>query len=192
MRYSEDHKAQTHQRIIEEAARLFRRDGVGATGLQPLMKTLGLTHGGFYAHFKSKDELVETALRHSVEKLSATTAEIASSEKPLATLISRYLSSAHRENPGEGCPLPTMSAELGQRGTPSPVSDDMVRGRLASIEAGLKGEAAADQSVLVLSAMVGALLLSRSVNDPELSDRLLKTTRRLLIEQNTDADPPKA
>ena len=63
MRYSEDHKAQTHQRIIEEAARLFRRDGVGATGLQPLMKTLGLTHGGFYAHFKSKDELVETALR---------------------------------------------------------------------------------------------------------------------------------
>ena len=53
MRYSQDHKAQTHQRIIKEASVSFRRDGIGATGLQPLMKALGLTHGGFYAHFKS-------------------------------------------------------------------------------------------------------------------------------------------
>ncbi|MGE8499426.1 MAG: TetR/AcrR family transcriptional regulator [Pseudomonas sp.] len=186
MRYSEDHKAQTHQRIIEEAARMFRRDGVGATGLQPLMKTLGLTHGGFYAHFKSKDELVETALRHSVEKLRVSTKAIAEGEKPLATLIRQYLSSAHRANPGEGCPLPTMSAELGQRGEPSPITDETIRSRLAAIEAGLNGEGADDQSVLILSAMVGALLLSRSVSDPELSDQLLKTTRRLLIEQNTD------
>lgn len=185
MRYSEDHKAQTHQRIIEEAARLFRRDGVGATGLQPLMKTLGLTHGGFYAHFKSKDELVETALRHSADKLTAVTNEIANSDKPLAHLISGYLSSAHRANPGDGCPLPTMSAELGQRGAPSPVTDELIRDRLQAIEAGLSVEHADEQSVLILSAMVGALLLSRSVSDPELSDRLLKTTRRLLIEQNT-------
>ena len=180
MRYSEDHKAQTHQRIIEEAARLFRRDGVGATGLQPLMKTLGLTHGGFYAHFKSKDELVETALRHSAEQLAA-----ASSELSLAGLIKGYLSSAHRANPGEGCPLPTISAELGQRGAPSMTTDELIRDRLSTIEAGLHGEQADEQSVLILSAMVGALLLSRSVSDPERSDRLLKTTRRLLIEQNT-------
>jgi TetR/AcrR family transcriptional repressor of nem operon len=65
MRYSEDHKAQTRQRIIEEAARRFRRDGVSATSVQTLMKALDLTHGGFYAHFKSKDELVEEALLHS-------------------------------------------------------------------------------------------------------------------------------
>ena len=186
MRYSEDHKAQTRQRIIDEAARLFRRDGVGATGLQPLMKTLGLTHGGFYAHFTSKDELVETALRHSVEKLDAVTAAMTDNDKPLAGLINGYLSTAHRANPGEGCPLPTLSAELGQRGAPSPTTDAMVRSRLGTIEAGLYGEHAADQSVLILSAMVGALLLSRSVNDAELSDRLLQTTRRLLIEQNTD------
>ena len=63
MRYSQDHKAQTHQRIIKEASVRFRRDGIGATGLQPLMKALDLTHGGFYAHFKSKDELVEKALQ---------------------------------------------------------------------------------------------------------------------------------
>ncbi|MCY1278025.1 hypothetical protein D9M68_246700 [compost metagenome] len=183
MRYPEDHKAKTHQRIIEEAARRFRSDGVGATGLQSLMKGLGLTHGGFYAHFKSKDELVETALAHSARQLQAGLAEALDGEAALPTFIARYLSSAHRADPGAGCPLPTMSAELGQRGQPSPTTDEVVKGRLAMIEDGLAGADAAEQSVLVLSAMVGALLLSRSVSDPELSDRLLKTTRKLLIEQ---------
>lgn len=74
MRYPEDHKQKTRRRIVEEAARLFRQDGVGATGLQPLMKALGLTHGGFYAHFKSKDDLVETALRHAAAQLDEITA----------------------------------------------------------------------------------------------------------------------
>lgn len=184
MRYSEDHKARTHQRIIEEAALRFRRDGVGATGLQPLMKALGLTHGGFYAHFKSKDDLVETALQHAVQELASSTEALKKdSEAPLPSFIANYLSSAHRANPGAGCPLPTMSAELGQRGEPSATTDAMVRNRLALIENNLPGDDAKDESVLVLSAMVGALLLSRSVKDPELSDRLLKTTRRLLIEQ---------
>ena len=64
MRYSQDHKAQTHQRIIiKEASVRFRRDGIGATGLQPLMKALNLTHGGFYSHFRPKDELVEKPCR---------------------------------------------------------------------------------------------------------------------------------
>lgn len=183
MRYSEDHKARTHQRIIEEAALRFRRDGVGATGLQPLMKALGLTHGGFYAHFKSKDELVETALQHAVQELASSEALEKDAGAALPSFIAQYLSSAHRANPGEGCPLPTMSAELGQRGEPSATTDTMVRNRLALIESNLPGDDAEDQSVLMLSAMVGALLLSRSVKDPELSDRLLKTTRRLLIEK---------
>lgn len=183
MRYSQEHKAQTHQRIIDEAARLFRRDGVGATGLQPLMKTLGLTHGGFYAHFKSKDELVETALQHAVEQLRTNTQEDMASDQPLSTFIARYLSSAHRADPGAGCPLPTICAELGQRGQPSTTTDQLIQDRLAMLESKLDGEDAAEQSVLMFSAMVGALLLSRSVSDPQLSDRLLKTTRKMLIEQ---------
>lgn len=76
MRYSQDHKAQTHNRIIKEASARFRRDGIGATGLQPLMKALGLTHGGFYSHFKSKDELVEKALQAAGEQLEAVCAEL--------------------------------------------------------------------------------------------------------------------
>ncbi|KFX67695.1 TetR family transcriptional regulator [Pseudomonas taeanensis MS-3] len=183
MRYSEDHKAKTHQRIIDEASRLFRRDGVGATGLQPLMKTLGLTHGGFYAHFKSKDELVETALSQAAQQLEETTREVFAGPTPLPSFIARYLSTAHRANPGAGCPLPTMSAELGQRGQPSPITDKVIRDRLQMIESCLQGEHADEQSVLMLSAMVGALLLSRSASDPELAERLLHTTRHLLLEQ---------
>lgn len=183
MRYSEEHKAQTHQRIIEEAARLFRQDGVDATGLQALMKSLGLTHGGFYAHFKSKDALVETALRHIADQLDASTAQLSHSATPVRSLVASYLSSRHRAEPGAGCPLPTMSAELGQRGEPSAITDDIVRNRLSTIESGLHGEDAGDQAVLMLSAMVGALLLSRSVKDSELSERILKTTRARLISQ---------
>lgn len=183
MRYSEDHKAKTHQRIVEEAALRFRRDGVGATGLQPLMKALGLTHGGFYAHFKSKDDLVETALKHAVQELETSTAAMSEGDTPLQDFIRGYLSTQHRANPGAGCPLPTMSAELGQRGEASETTDALVRDRLAMIESNLEGDDAAEQSVLLLSTMVGALLLSRSVKDPELSDHLLKTSRRLLVEQ---------
>ncbi|WP_137818343.1 TetR/AcrR family transcriptional regulator [Pseudomonas sp. 2FG] len=188
MRYSPEHKAQTRQRIIDTAAQLFRRDGIDATGLQPLMKTLGLTPGGFYAHFKSKNELVETALQRAVEQRQARTQEDVTSEQPLAELIAHYLSSAHRANPETGCPLPTISAELGQRGHPSATTDRFILDRLDMIESKLDSEDAAEQSVLLLSSMVGALLLSRSTNDPQLSDRLLKATRKLLIE-HVEAQP---
>jgi AcrR family transcriptional regulator len=91
MRYSQDHKAQTHQRIIKEASERFRRDGIGATGLQPLMKALGLTHGGFYSHFKSKDELVEKALQAAGEQCDVICAELFAQERPLETFIDTNL-----------------------------------------------------------------------------------------------------
>lgn len=183
MRYSDDHKAKTHQRIIEEASRLFRRDGVGATGLQPLMKTLGLTHGGFYAHFKSKDELVETALAHSAEQLKASTEQVFASEAPLPTFIRRYLSSAHAADPGNGCPLSTISSELGLRGQANPITDQVVLDRLNSIQTCLPDEGAEEHSIMMISAMVGALVLARSVSDPQLSKKLLSTVRKQLIDQ---------
>ena len=180
MRYSEDHKAKTHQMILEEAARRFRRDGVGATGLQPLMKALGLTHGGFYAHFKSKDELVEKALQHATDNLRASLAMHLGEDAPASALINTYLSPEHRSNPDRGCPLPTMSAEMGQRGQASSITDKVVTDRLANLAGKLAGDDAEEQSVLVLSALVGALLLSRSVSDEALSDRLLNTARKQL------------
>jgi len=184
MRYSEDHKAQTHQRIINEASARFRRDGIGATGLQPLMKALGLTHGGFYAHFKSKDDLVEQALDNASHELTERCNKMFAQEDPLVAFIDNYLSKEHRNSPEKGCPLPTMSAELGQRGQPSPLTDAMIERRLNSIENALPDQAnASEQSVVMLSTLVGALLLSRSAKDPELSDRILETAREWLNGQ---------
>ena len=177
MRYSQDHKAQTHKRIIKEASARFRRDGIGATGLQPLMKALGLTHGGFYSHFKSKDELVEKALQAAGAEVEVICAELFAQERPLEAFIDAYLSEWHQTSPHEGCPLPTMSSELGMRGQPSPTSDVVLNARLQQIQAALDGENTVDRSIVIMSTLVGALLLSRSVENPELAEQILDVTR---------------
>ena len=189
MRYSADHKAQTHQRIVKEAAARFRKDGIGATGLQPLMKALGLTHGGFYAHFKSKDDLVETALRSASEEMGTLVADKFAGAKPLESFIDMYLSDAHRNHPERGCPLPTMAAELGQRGQPSPSVDSAVQHRVALMAQALGGdEDAQQQSLVMLSTLIGALVLSRSVEDQDFAGRILASARETLKAQARSAE----
>ena len=180
MRYSQNHKAQTHQRIIKEASVRFRRDGIGATGLQPLMKALNLTHGGFYAHFKSKDELVEKALQAASAELDTHCAAIFSQERPLEAFIDSYLSEWHHTSPDQGCPLPTMSSELGQRGQQSPTTDTVLDARLKQIETALGSPSADEQSLVIMSTLVGALVLARSVENPQLATRILDVVRESL------------
>ncbi|MFJ4605823.1 TetR/AcrR family transcriptional regulator [Pseudomonas atacamensis] len=185
MRYSPDHKAQTHQRIIKEASARFRKDGIGATGLQPLMKALGLTHGGFYSHFKSKEELVEKALQESGEQVAGLCEEIFAQENPLQVFIDTYLSEWHQTSPHEGCPLLTISSELGLRGQPSPTSDEVLNARLEQIQGTLEGENSADRSIVIMATLAGALLLSRSVADADFAQRILDVTRDHL-KQSSD------
>jgi len=185
MRYSQDHKAHTHQRIIKEASARFRKDGIAATGLQPLMKALGLTHGGFYSHFKSKDELVEKALQEAGEQVAGLCEEIFAQENALAAFIDIYLSEWHQTSANQGCPLLTISSELGHRGHPSPTSDTVLSARLEQIENVLKCENKADQAIVIMSTLVGALLLSRSVADHEFAQHILAVTRDHL-KQNQD------
>ncbi|WP_407315705.1 TetR/AcrR family transcriptional regulator [Pseudomonas sp. nanlin1] len=184
MRYPQDRKAQTYQRIVKEASARFRRDGVSATGLQPLMKGLGLTHGGFYAHFKSKDELVQTALQDAVEQVSIAVDKAFSSEQPIAAFIDFYLSEHHRDNADSGCPLPTIAAELGQRRQASATTDYVVNtiSKLMA-EAMGGGEQAEQKGIVTLSTLVGALMLARSVEDAGLSALILETSRSALKEQ---------
>jgi len=177
MRYSPDHKAQTHQRIIKEASVRFRRDGIGATGLQPLMKALNLTHGGFYAHFKSKDELVEKALQAAAAELDAHCEMLFSQERPLEAFIDSYLSEWHQISPHEGCPLTTMSSEMGLRGQNSCTTDEVLNARLKQVEAALGSPNAGEQSLVLMSTLVGALVLARSVESAELATRILDVVR---------------
>ncbi|MGY2292953.1 TetR/AcrR family transcriptional regulator [Pseudomonas sp. SDO528_S397] len=186
MRYSHDHKANTHQRIIKEASVRFRRDGIGATGLQPLMKALNLTHGGFYAHFKSKDDLVEKALQASADELDAHCAMLFREERPVDAFIDSYLSEWHHTSPGEGCPLPTMCSELGLRGQNSPITDAVLHARLKQVESALQGANVSEQSLLMMSTLVGALVLARSVESAALATKILDVVRGNLKTQASD------
>lgn len=192
MRYSQDHKAQTHQRIIKEASVRFRRDGIGATGLQPLMKALNLTHGGFYAHFASKDELVEKALQFAAAELDAHCEMLFSQERPLEAFIDSYLSEWHHTSPGEGCPLPTMSSELGLRGQQSATTDAVLGARLKQIEAALADGRGDTQGLLLMSTLVGALVLARSVENPDLAARIMDVVRDSLKAQICEPEDEKA
>ena len=183
MRYSQDHKAQTHQRIIKEASVRFRRDGIGATGLQPLMKALNLTHGGFYAHFTSKDELVEKALQAAAAELDAHCEMLFSQERPLEAFIDSYLSEWHLTSPDQGCPLPTMSSELGLRGQHSATTDAVLAARVEQIETALDNGQGDAQGLVMMSTLVGALVLARSVTDPALALRIMDVVRESLKTQ---------
>ena len=183
MRYSHDHKAQTHQRIIKEASVRFRRDGIGATGLQPLMKALNLTHGGFYAHFKSKDELVEKALQAAAAELDAHCEMLFSQERPLEAFIDSYLSEWHLTSPDQGCPLPTMSSEMGLRGQHSATTDAVLGARLKQIETALADGQGNAKGLVMMSTLVGALVLARSVEDPGLAARIMGVVRETLKTQ---------
>jgi AcrR family transcriptional regulator len=176
MRYPSNHKAETRQRIIDEASQRLRKDGIEGTGLVPLMKALGLTHGGFYAHFDSKDALVEAALEAATRK-GLDDWQAPHDAAQLRALIDDYLSAHHRDEPGEGCPLPTLAAELGLRGTPSPTADALAAGlteALAPVRVASDGN---DAALVALATMVGAVTLARAMADAQTSARILEAAR---------------
>jgi len=112
MRKSREEAAETHKRIVQAAARQFREKGIAATGLAELMKAAGLTHGGFYKHFASKDQLVAEATAAAVDSLLKEMAAHPTFKSALAA----YLSTRHRDNPASGCPLAALGDELARSG----------------------------------------------------------------------------
>lgn len=120
MRYDKDHKAQTRAAVIENASQRFRRDGIQAVGIASLMADTGLTHGGFYAHFGSKDELVATAIGKAFEGTFESLQKVidnAGNRHPAESLIDAYLSPLHRDHPGQGCAAAALGAEVARLDT---------------------------------------------------------------------------
>jgi TetR/AcrR family transcriptional repressor of nem operon len=184
VRYPPIHKQRTHARLIDAARRLFKAGGYRGTGVDAIMAAEGLTAGGFYAHFASKEALLaETfgaAFEHTKEILLR---PIESREGPewLSAAVRRYLSRAHRDEVAEGCPLPALGAEVARTGEPPRAQLQSYFEALTSeFERKLGGApgAAKDQVFAVLALCVGGLLLARAVNDPVLSDRILRACRR--------------
>ena len=177
MRKSRAEAAQTRKRIVTAAAAEFRKNGIVETGLSDLMKAAGLTHGGFYKHFESKDQLVAEATAEAVEMIIVFVANAAS--KGLAA--ASYLSTRHRDNPATGCPLAAIGSELGRRDeeTRAVATDGFLK--LVEIMAGQFGKLppkeARRRALSAVSTMIGALTMSRVVNDPKLSAEILREAR---------------
>jgi TetR/AcrR family transcriptional repressor of nem operon len=184
MRKSKQETAKTRQRIVTSAAAEFRRHGINGIGLSDLMAASGLTHGGFYRHFDSKEKLVEEACSAAVESIAGTMASAISAKSKqscLKTAAAQYLSKEHRDNPSEGCPFAALGSEIARcdESTRSAMTEGFLK--LVDTIAGQLGEsrpAVAKQRALVaVSTMIGALTVSRIVTDPELSAAILRHTQ---------------
>ena len=187
MRYDAEHKQRTHERLRKEAAKAVRREGPHRVGVAQVMAKAGLTHGGFYAHFASRDALVAEAIDQMFEEGAERFRRSFDGRSPaegLADYIDFYLSREHRDSRTTGCPLPFLSADAPR--LPAPARARFVDG-VRDLEARFAGELAklgrpdaeADASSL-LAELVGALSLARAEPDAERADALLARSRERL------------
>ena len=188
MRYSSDHKAETRERVLKEAANEIRAKGPDNVAVSGIMARAGLTHGGFYAHFPSKDALVKEAIGTMFADARARSDKIDADGDPRAALrayIDFYLSPAHRDRRDRGCPLPTLSGDFARA---RPETRDRfgagvvgIATRLAAPLAKL-GYADPDaEAHALLAQLVGGVALSRAVGDAALSDALLADTHASIV-----------
>jgi TetR/AcrR family transcriptional regulator, transcriptional repressor for nem operon len=187
MGYSKAQKARTHKRIIAIASKRFREKGLAGFGIAELMKEAGLTVGGFYKHFDSRDELVAEAVSSAFGDWQRRVEAAAASGGPsvsLFELIDDYLSDTHRKNPGKGCAFSALAPEIARSDKRTrALTSEQVRKDLQLIVGMLPGEdkrAARSRAILTFSALVGAMALARAVSDEALSREILNTVGDLL------------
>jgi len=187
MGYSQAQKEKTHKRIVAIASKRFREKGLAGFGIAELMKEAGLTVGGFYKHFDSRDELVAEALSDALGTWQRQKEAAASSGgQPLSIekLIDDYVSDAHRKNPGAGCAFSALAPEIARSDkqtralTSEQVQNDLEL--LAGLLPGKDKRAVRSRAILTFSALVGAMSLARAVSDEALSHEILKTVADLL------------
>ncbi len=192
MKVSREQAAENRTRIIETAARLFRERGVDGIGVADLMKAAGLTHGGFYGHFASKEDLVAQACGRALAGSQAEWERLIAAypEDPLAAITARYLSAAHRDKPGQGCVFSALGNDVARQG-PSirrQVTDGLrnLVNTLARVIPGKSKATRRDKALAAFAAMVGGLVLARAVDDPDLSDEILAAVSASVVGSSQD------
>ena len=186
MGHSRAEKAKTHKRIVSIASKKFREEGLAGVGIAELMKKAGLTVGGFYKHFDSRDDLVAEAVSSAFGGWKRRVDAAASGGPPvsLAKLIDDYLNAAHRDDPGTGCAFSALAPEIARSDKRTrALATEQVRNDIqliAGLIPGRDAHAVRSQAILTFSALVGAMSLARTVSDEALSREILKTVAELL------------
>jgi TetR/AcrR family transcriptional regulator, transcriptional repressor for nem operon len=180
MGHSQKDKEKNHAAIVEIAAQKMRESGTEGPGVAEIMQAAGLTHGGFYKHFDSRDDLVAEAVEEAVAQSREAAAKVTEGAvDPLAAFVDWYLSTTHRDQPGQGCAVVALGADAAR-------ADQRVRATytgqveryIAEMEELLGGgEDARRRAIAAVSEMVGALLMARAVGDEGLSEEILAAAR---------------
>jgi TetR/AcrR family transcriptional repressor of nem operon len=199
MRYSKEHKLETHARIVKKASVRLREKGAHGIGVADLMKEAGLTHGGFYAHFDSREALVIEAFTHAMDRSTERWRKLAEqtpAEKRLAMIVNTYLTPLHRDDPGHGCSVPALGAEIARE---SPKTRRAFAGRLeqmidtlAAQLPGVPRKAARKQAMAAIATMMGTLVLARVAGSGDFSDELLGAGRDAVLDGAKSAKVKKS
>ena len=187
MRVSKQAAAENRRRILDAAATLFRQNGVDGTGVDAITEAAGLTHGAFYSRFESKEQVVAEALRIAFDEsreLWARYSDGPDNRRALETIIDGYLSPRHRDAIGKGCPVAALATDVARqpRKVRTAFTKKLEEGLavLAELVPAKTASRRRDVAIQIYSAMLGALILSRAVNDDSLSRRMLGTVAKSL------------
>jgi TetR/AcrR family transcriptional repressor of nem operon len=196
MEIAPSRKALTHERILDTAARAIRRAGFNGVGVADIMKEAGLTHGGFYAHFASRDALLVEALEHAGQQSAGRLAKgnatrQAHGASPLRALVEGYLSDRHLSGTENGCAVAALAGEM-PRQAPEvrAAAAQRVRSLVALVERSLPADAEPGRAAAIASQMVGTLQLARALGDNAEGKALMAASRRALLAQHDV--PPEA
>jgi TetR/AcrR family transcriptional repressor of nem operon len=190
MKVSREQAAENRERIVQVAAKLFRERGFDGIGVADLMKAAGLTHGGFYGHFASKEDLAVEASDRALKDILQYWSGVVDKnpDEAFSTIVNRYLSEGHRDAPGKGCLVAALGSDLGRQARPvrRVVTDGINAfiGQLMQLVPGKSKAARRRQALADLSAMVGAVTIARAVDDPALSKDVLDAVASSLSEQS--------
>ena len=194
MRVTRQQPAENRDRVLETAARLFRERGFGGVGVAELMNEAGLTHGGFYGQFRSKDELKARACEHAATQVLEKWRQSASRRPAdaLSALVAAYVSPSHRDHPGTGCAVAALAGEAVREGPEvrRAVSDGAkaIFDTLLQVVPGKSRAGKRQRAAVTLASMVGAVVLSRVIEDESLSNEILRAVKSTMSQADLERD----
>ena len=196
MRYSREHKLETHARIVKKASVRLRERGAHGIGVADLMNDAGLTHGGFYAHFNSREALVIEAFAYAMDRSTERWRKLAEQTPPdkrLAVIAKSYLTPLHRDDPGHGCAVPALGAEIARE---SPKTRKAFAAKLEQMIDMLAAQipemprkAARKQAMATMATMMGTLVLARIAGNGPFSDDILAAGRQAVADRGKLSKP---
>lgn len=188
MRYRPEHKAEVHRKIVKDASRRVRAEGLGGAAVAAVMRDTGLTHGGFYKHFGSKDELLLESLREAFREFGDTlvgAAEESDPQEAWKAIVKAYLSRQHCERPGRGCPLTALSPELARSGNRmrSRIFLELVKykDRMLPFMPGRRTGDKASAFFVIFSTMAGAVEIARMLPNRAAQEKVLASAQNFLL-----------